>query len=113
MVFEEDIKYWVHLDNETKKINDELKLIKSNKLEVEKNINLYIHRNNLTNATVKISDGLLKFTQSNYAKPLTFKYVKECMYELIKNEDQVNEIMEYIKNKRNIKINNEIKRIYN
>ena len=113
MGFEEDIKNWVQLDNENKKINDQLKHIKNNKSELENNINLYIQRNNLTNATIKISDGLLKFTQSNYTKPLTFKYVKECLADLITDVDQVNEIMEFIKNKRNIKINNEIKRIYN
>ena len=113
MGFEEDIRNWVHLDNENKKINEQLKHVKTNKLEIERNINLYIQRNNLTNASIKISDGLLKFIQTNYTKPLTFKYIKGCLLEIIDDSDQVTEIMEFIKNKRNIKINNEIKRIYN
>ena len=70
-------------------------------------------KNNLSNATVKISDGKLKFTNTKVQEPLTFKYLEKTLGEVIKNESQVKLIMEHLKQKRSIKIVPEIKRFSN
>jgi hypothetical protein len=80
---------------------------------LENNITTYASENNLSNATVKISDGRLKFTNSKIPEPLTFKYLERTLGEVIKNESQVNLIMEHLKQKRTIKIIPEIKRFSN
>jgi hypothetical protein len=45
-------------------------------------------------------------------QPLTFKYLETCLREIIKNEEQVTKIVEYIKNKRDVSYSPEIKRLY-
>ena len=45
--------------------------------------------------------------------PLTFKYLEKSLGEIIKNENQVKQIVEYIKNKREVKVVPEIKRFSN
>ena len=40
-------------------------------------------------------------------------YVNKCLSEIIKNENQVKQIINYIKQKREIKVIEDIKRIYN
>jgi ferritin len=64
-------------------------------------------------STIQISDGKLKFVQLKETQPLTFKYLETCLKEIIKNEEQVNKIVDYIKNKREVKYVADIKRFYN
>lgn len=112
MSFEQNIQQWVSIDNQIKALNDKLKELREKKSVLTENINQHIEDTNLTNATVKISDGQLKFVKIKETQPLTFKYLETCLSEIIKNEEQVHKIIEYIKNKREVKSVSEIKRLY-
>ena len=113
MSFENQIQQWVSLDNQLKQLNEKVKELRDKRNNLEDNITTYASENNLSNASVKISDGRLKFTNSKIPEPLTFKYLERALGEVIKNESQVNLIMEHLKQKRAIKIVPEIKRFSN
>ena len=113
MSFENQIQQWVSLDNQLKQLNEKVKELRDKRNNLEDNITTYASENNLSNATVKISDGRLKFTNLKIPEPLTFKYLERTLGEVIKNESQVNLIMEHLKQKRTIKIVPEIKRVSN
>lgn len=110
MSFEEKIQQWVTLDNQMKILNEKIREIRDKKNALGENINRYVSNNNLSNAVVQISDGSLKFTNAKVTPPLTFKYLEKSLGEIIKNETQVKQILEYIKQKRETKIVPEIKR---
>ena len=113
MSFENQIQQWVSLDNQLKQLNEKVKDLRDKRNNLEENITSYASENNLSNATVKISDGRLKFTNTKVQEPLTFKYLEKTLGEVIKNESQVKLIMEHIKQKRAVKIVPEIKRFSN
>lgn len=113
MNFENQIQQWVSIDNQIKQINEKVKELREKKNFLEQNISNYVSTNNLSNSSIKISDGRLKFTNSKIAEPLTFKYLEKTLGEVIKNESQVKIIMEHLKQKRTIKIIPEIKRFSN
>ena len=113
MSFENQIQQWVSIDNQLKQINEKTKELRERKNNIEQHITNYASTNNLSHTTVQISDGRLKFTNTNIAEPLTFKYVEKTLGEVIKNESQVKIIMEHLKQKRTIKTVPEIKRFYN
>ena len=79
---------------------------------MEDNIINDVRTNKLTNAVVSISDGKLKFVNTKQTSPLTLKFVEECLAKCIKSEDQVNQIMTYIKDSREVKYVPDIKRYY-
>jgi len=110
MSFESRIQQWVSVDNQLKKINEQTKELREKRNELEQNITAYAQSNNLSNATVKIGDGRLKFANTRVPEPLTFKYLEKTLSSVINNETQVNLIMDQIKQNRNIKIVPEIKR---
>lgn len=112
MNFEDKIKKWVHLDNQLKLVNEKVKEIKQEKDNMEEQIIHYVYENNLNNATAKITGGKLKFVETKQTSPLTIKYIKECLNECIENEEQVNLILNYIKDNREIKYSKDIKRTY-
>ena len=69
--------------------------------------------NNLYNNTVTISDGRLRFSNTKTTEPLTFKYLEKSLSEIIKNESQVKAIIEHVKQNREVKVIQEIKRVSN
>jgi hypothetical protein len=111
--FENQIKQWVQFDNLLKDLNQRTRELREKKNNLEKNLTNYAASNNLSSSTIKISDGKLKFTNTRVPEPLTFKYLEKTLCEVIKNESQVNLIMDHIKQKREIKIVHEIKRFSN
>lgn len=115
MNFEQQIQQWVSIDNQMKNLNDEMKELRDKKNIISEQINTHIETSfpEGTNASVKISDGLIKFIKVKETQQLTFKYLETCLSEIIKNEEQVKKIVEYIKNKREVKYIPEIKRVYN
>ena len=75
MSFENDIKQWVQIDNQLKELNERTKVLREKRNSLEKNITTYATSNNLSNSTVQIGDGKLKFTNTRVPEPLTFKYL--------------------------------------
>ena len=113
MSFEQHLQQWVSIDNQMKILSDRMKELRDKKNAVTEHINTHVETSNLTNSTVKISDGQLKFVTVKDTQQLTFKHLETCLSEIIKNEEQVKKIVEYVKNKREVKYVPEIKRIYN
>jgi len=113
MSFEQQIQQWVSIDNQILILNEKLRELREKKHDLSENINSYVDKNNLTNATVQISDGKLRFVNTKVSSPLTFKYVEKSLGEVIKNQTQVKQLVEYLKEKREVKVVPEIKRISN
>lgn len=107
-----NIKEWVNLDNAIKGRSDELKMLREQRSNLTSNITTYINENNLNDATIEITDGILKFNTSKQTSPLTFKFLEKCLIECIGNEEQVINIIKYVKSKREVKYYNDIKRSY-
>lgn len=113
MSFEQNIQQWVLIDNQIKLLNEKIHELREKKTRLGENITNHVEENNLINATVKISDGKLRFVNTKVSSPLTFKYVEKSLGEVIKNQTQVKQLVEYLKEKREVKVVPEIKRISN
>jgi hypothetical protein len=111
--FEQQVQQWVSVDNQIRVLNEKLHELRDNKNNIGENLTSYITSNDLKNATIQISDGKLKFVTTKVTAPLTFKYVEKTLGEVIKNEKQVQQIVNYLKQKRETKLVPEIKRITN
>lgn len=113
MSFERQIKEWVTIDNKIKQYNDEIKNLRNKKNEITDEINHYVEENEMKQAIVNISDGRLKFQTSKVTQPLTLKFLKECLMDCMNDEENVEKIINYIKEQRDVKYVDEIKRYYN
>jgi hypothetical protein len=113
MSFEQNIQKWVSLDNKIKILNDNLNQLREQRAELSKSLYTYAERNNLNGANIQISDGKLKFVTSKVSNPLSFKYVEKSLGEIISNEEQVKKIVNYLKEHREFKTVQELKRFSN
>lgn len=110
---EKTIQNWVELDNELKKINEKAKDIRTRKNDIEDKLMTYVEDNNMNNSVVNITDGKIKFCETKQTSPLTLGFLEKCLSEVIANQGQVKQIVDYIKSKRETKMVPEIKRYYN
>ena len=113
MNLDQQIKDWVQLDNQLKIWNEKVKELRDKRNLVHNGIIDYASKHDLLNSNIKIGDNKLKFNQTKITNPLTFKYLEKCLGEVIRNENQVTQIMDYIKSKREVKSIYEIKRYSN
>jgi len=113
MSFENNIQKWVAVDNQLKTLNEKMKVLRETRNALTGDITSYAEKNNLSNSTVNISDGKLKFVNTKVQAPLTYKFLEKTLGEVIRNDVQAKIIVEQIKDKRETKIVTEIKRYYN
>ena len=111
--FDKQIQKWIELDNKLKKINNEIKTTREMKNDLEASIMDIVANKKLLNTSISTTDGRLRFIETKSSNPLSLTFVEQCLHEIIPNASQVQHILKYIKEKREIKINPEIKRYYN
>lgn len=110
--FVENIKKWVLADTQLKLIHDKTKLIRENKQELLDKIINHVSANNMESKRIEISDGELRFYEKKEYSPLTFTYVEECLGKIISDKKQVEYIINYLKENRQIKTCSDIRRNY-
>ncbi len=112
MTFEEQIRKWASLDTKIAEINSTSKALRQERSNVEQSILRHVEDNALNNATIKLSDSRLQFVNSKTNPPLTYKFLKECLQDIM-DEQEANEVITYIRDKREPKTNFAIKRFFN
>lgn len=117
MDIQSNIKRWVSLDNEYKKLYSQISLLRKEKHNIEEFVFNHYDKQNMAYPLINISDGRLSLTQYKQYNMLSFAFLEECFKEFFKdyenNNALENELIEFIKNKRTFKINKLIKRGYN
>ena len=70
----------------------------------------YADEYNLEDAVIENIRWLFEISNYKQTTPLTLKFIQQCLTDCINNEESVKNLMEYIKNKREFKMKNDIKR---
>jgi TolA-binding protein len=109
--FKREIKQWVHIDDQLKQHNKEIKALREQKEQLKQNIQIYAEQNEFTTSTIAIPDGgKLKFTESKQTSPITLGFLKECLEECLERPEDIDHVLKHIKDTRPFKINKEIRR---
>ena len=116
MSIEDSIKQWVVLDNQHKKLNNQIATLRDEKNDLTKNIIIYYDTKYAKYPNINISDGKLSFIEQKQINPLSLKFLERCFEEFFENYDSgslKDELIEFIKSKRTHTINTTIRRVYN
>ena len=108
--FIENVRKWVLLDTQIRTITEKTKLIRELKQKITIQICHYIVDKNIQHKKIEISDGELKLYTKNEYSPLTFSYIEECLSKIISNKENVQYIIKYLKENREIKHSSDIRR---
>jgi hypothetical protein len=105
-----DVQRWVLADTQLKQLTEKTKQIREVKSAANANIMLYMKQTNY-NGNIKISDGELRIYEKKEYSPLTYSYIEKCLAKIIPDETHVEYIIQYLKDNREVTINQDIKRI--
>lgn len=105
-----DVQRWVLADTQLKHLTEKTKQMREVKSAANANIMLYMKQTNY-NGNIKISDGELRIYEKKEYSPLTYSYIEKCLAKIIPDETHVEYIIQYLKENREVTINQDIKRI--
>jgi len=103
------IQKWVSIDQQLQLVNDKTKKMRETKSILTNNICDYMKNNNIK-GNIGITDGELKIYEKKEYKSLSFTYITNCLENIIKDKSQVEQIIKYLKDNREINTSSEIKR---
>ena len=105
------LKKWVVLDKQLRFVNDKTRQIRESRTQLTKELCEFVHQHpHLGNKVIEITDGELRFIEKREYTPLSFSYIKECLDKVIASPADVDRIIQYIKDNREVRITNEIRR---
>ena len=107
----DNLKKWVVFDKQLKFVNEKTRQIRESKTALTKELCGFVQQQNLGNKVIEITDGELRFIEKREYSPLSFSYIKDRLEEVISNKADVERIIQYLKDKREIRITHEIRRI--
>lgn len=109
MSFESTVKDWIAVDKEMRELNAKIHELRAKRNELDAQIITYSEDRNAK--IFKYGDVKMRVVGTNSAESLTFKYLERCLSEMVKNETQVKQMIEYIKRNRTIKQSIHVERI--
>lgn len=111
------VKTWVRLDNRIKALSEEVKTLREERRESEVSIVTWADplMQQGQKPTININDGKLRIVETKQTAPLTLKYVEERLVACLgdAHREQIDAIMQDIKDNREYKTVQEVKRVYN
>jgi len=110
--FIENIQRWVTIDSQIKLINEKVKKARTIKSALMEDITTFAYDNHIENTKIEISDGELRFYEKKEYQPITFGYVEENLGKIISDKKQVEHIMNYLRENREISVCKDIRRNY-
>jgi|TARA_Y100000389_G_C17406378_1_gene488300 hypothetical protein len=110
--FVEKIKKWVLLDSQLKAINEKTKTIREEKNALNQEVCHFLETNQMKHKKIGIHDGELKMHEKKEYSPLSFTFLEEHLGKIVSDENQLHAILAYLKENREIKVSNELKRTY-
>lgn len=110
--FIENVKTWVLMDSQMKIINEKTKKIRESKHQLSESICEYMKESKLLENKIGITDGELRIYEKKEYSPLSYTYIEKCLAEIIADKKQLDYIIQYLKQKREITTSLDIKRTY-
>ena len=110
--FVEKIRRWVLLDNQLKMIHEKTKEIREEKNGLNTEICHYLETNQMKYRKIGIHDGEIKMHEKKEYSPLSFSFLEKHLGKIMTDENQLHAVLEYLKENREIKLSNELKRSY-
>ena len=111
----DDITLWITLENQLKLINEKTKKMREMRQSASERICDHISSNNNSKNKIRINIGeqnaeIRMYERKEYS-PLTFTYIEECLQKIISDEEQVDYVIQFLKENREISTYSDIRKV--
>lgn len=95
-LFKEDTKKWILIDNEIKKANNAVRLLKKEKDAIGEKMITYIKNNNMEDQQFNIAGNKIKLATSKTSAPVNREHIETRLTEYYKSSSKAKEVTEFI-----------------
>ena len=110
-----DITLWITLENQLKIVHEKTKKMREMKQGASERICNHMKMANGARNKIKIKDGELNAEIRLYDKkeysPLTFTYIESCLKKIIHDEEQVEYVIQFLKENREVTSSPDIRKV--
>ena len=111
----DDITLWITLENQLKLINEKTKKMREMRQSASERICDHISSNNQFKNKIRINIGeqnaeIRMYERKEYS-PLTFTYIEECFKKIISDGEQVDYVIQFLKENREITTYYDIRKV--
>jgi hypothetical protein len=111
--FEDRVRHWTLLDNKIRLANSQIKDMRTSRDNLSKTVCEYMKQNGLDNRKIEIADSKIEVYEKKEYSSITMGYLEKRLAEIIPEEESVKYILQYLRDKRDIKKSIDLKRTFN
>lgn len=111
--FEDRVRHWTVLDNKIRLANSQIKEMRATRDNLSKTVCEYMKQNGLDSRKIEIADSKIEVYEKKEYSSITMGYLEKRLAEIIPEEESVKYILQYLRDKRDIKKSIDLKRTFN
>jgi hypothetical protein len=113
MSFEDNVRQWTILDTKIRLANTQLREMRTARDNLSKSVCDHMKQTGIDKRKIEIADSKIEVSEKKEYSSLTMGYLEKCLSAIIQEQESVKHILQYIKDKREIKKSVELKRTFN
>ena len=110
--FSDMIRKWTAADTQIRNLNNQLRDLRSSRDSITTEVCDYMKTKGLDKRKIEISDSTLSYYEKTETSSLSYSYLEKRLVEIIPDKDQVEQIITYLKDKRETKKVPDLRRVY-
>lgn len=110
-LFQQKLQQWLTFDTQMRQHQQSLKALREKKEDITTQLTTVLDKKQLTNVILNCGDARIKYYTCKETQPLTFRLLETCLHEIMTDPQQVEQVISYIKQKRDVKVVTDLKRL--
>jgi len=111
--FEDNVRQWTVLDTKIRLANTQLREMRTTRDNLSKTVCEHMKQTGIANRKIEIADSKIEVFEKKEYSSITMSYLEKCLSAIIQEQESVKHILQYIKDKREIKKSIDLKRTFN
>jgi hypothetical protein len=111
--FEDNVRQWTVLDTKIRLANSQLREMRATRDDLSKTVCEHMKQTGIDKRKIEIADSKIEVFEKKEYSSLTMSYLEKCLSTIIQEPESVKHILQYIKDKREIKKSVDLKRTFN
>ena len=98
--FIELMKKWIQLDSQIQQMNNQIKMLRQQRDNIQEKVIPYMQRNNLDKTAIRFNTHKVYIGNENTYTNLSYRFIEQKLMELFQDKNHVDKICHYLKNNR-------------
>ena len=111
--FEDNVRQWTVLDTKIRLANTQLREMRTTRDNISKTVCEHMKQTGIANRKIEIADSKIEVFEKKEYSSITMSYLEKCLSAIIQEQESVKHILQYVKDKREIKKSIDLKRTFN